>query len=181
MPDLYPYVVSSLPMLHFGMKPPFSTERFLEMCHTFIPEEDYRLLSTVPEPGEYPVQGRSHRAIRRWVGFDTALRNDLVRVRAGRFRREPGPDLRPEGDRDATLAPAVMAAALQASPLEAERALDELRWKALEELAKGHPFELDTLVAYACQLRILQRWEHIRSADRAALLGQVLPQAGGVP
>jgi hypothetical protein len=176
MPDLYPYVVSSLPMLHFGMKPPFSTERFLEMCHTFIPDEDYRLLSTLPGPGEYPAAGKGHGAKWRWIEFDSALRNDLVRIRAGRLRREPGPDLRSEGDRDATLAPAVMAAALQVSPLEAERALDELRWKALEELATGHPFDLDTLVAYACQLRILERWEHIRSADRAALLRQVLPQ-----
>ena len=151
-------------------------ERFLEMCHTFIPEKDYHLLSTLPGPGEYPAAGKSHRAIRRWVGFDTALRNDLARIRAGRLHREPGSDLRPEGDRDAALASAVMAAALQASPLEAERAIDELRWKALEELATGHPFELDTLVTYACQLRILERWEHIRSADRAAHLGQVLPQ-----
>jgi hypothetical protein len=166
-------------MLHFGMKPPFSTGRFLEMCHMFIPENDYRLLSTLPEPGEYRVQGSTHRAMRRWVEFDTALRNDLARIRAGRLHREPGPDFRPEGDREASLAPAVTAAAMLASPLDAERALDELRWKALDDLATGHPFSLDTLVAYACQLRILERWERIRSADRAGLLAQVLPPAGG--
>ena len=180
MPDLYPYVVASLPMLHFGMKPPFTFERFLEMCHRFIPDEDYRLLSTLPEPGGYPAAGTGHRAIRRWIEFDTALRNEVVRIRAGRLHREPGPDLRPEGYREATLGPAVMAAALLASPREAEMALDELRWKALEELATGHPFELDVLVAYACRLRILQRWEQIRSADGAALLADVLPPAGGV-
>ena len=176
MPDLYPYVIASLPMLHFGMKPPFSFERFLEMCHHFIPEEDYRLLSTLPEPGEYPEPGRGHRAIRRWTEFDTALRNELARIRAGRLHREPAPDLRPEGYRDASLGPSVMAAAMQASPLEAEMALDELRWKALEDLGTGHPFDLDALIAYACQLRILQRWEQIRSAEGTVLLGQVLPQ-----
>jgi hypothetical protein len=181
MPDLYPYVVASLPMLHFGMKPPFSTERFLEMCHTFIPDDDYRLLSSLPGPGEYPLRGKSHRAIRRWVEFDTALRNDLARIRAARFRREGGADLRPEGAREASLAPAVTAAALLASPLDAERALDELRWKALGELATGHPFDLDTLVAYACQIRILERWERIRTADRATLLGEVLRGSGGAP
>jgi Protein of unknown function (DUF2764) len=176
MADLYPYVIASLPMLHFGMRPPFSHERFLEMCHRFIPDEDYRLLSTLPEPGEYPGTGSGHRAIRRWIEFDTALRNELVRIRAGRLHRGPGPDLRPEGYRDSSLGPAVMAAAMQASPLQAERDLDEMRWKALEDLGRGHPFDLDVLIAYACQLRILQRWEHIRSGDGAALLEQVLPK-----
>ena len=176
MADLYPYVIASLPMLHFGMKPPFSLERFLEMCHRFIPEEDYRLLSTLPGPGEYPEPGTGHRAIRRWTEFDTALRNDLVRVRAARLRREPAPFLRPEGYRDSSLGPSVMAAAMHASPREAEMALDEMRWKALEDLATGHPFALDVLIAYACQLRILQRWETIRSTDGTALIGQALPQ-----
>ena len=69
-----------------------------------------------------------------------------------------------------------MAAAMQASPLEAEMALDELRWKALEDLGTGHPFDLDALIAYACQLRILQRWEQIRSTEGTVLLGQVLLQ-----
>ncbi len=170
MADYYPYVIASLPMLQFGMKPPFSFGRFLELCHGFIPEKDFRLLCALPQPEHYQVEGDRPGIIRKWIKFDTALRNELVRVRAGRKHREAAEYLRPGG----SIAPADVAAGMHASLLEAEMAIDRMRWNALEGLAAGHYFDLDSLVTYAYRLLILHRWENVRNAVPRALLEQAL-------
>jgi hypothetical protein len=174
MADFYPYLIASLPMLHFGTKPPFSFERFLEVCRQFIPKKDFQLLSTLPQPEQYFEKGKRHPIIQRWIEFDGALRNELVRIRATKQHIEPAPYLRPGGYSGSSLAPAVMAANIATSVLDAEKTLDETRWKALEELATGHYFDLDLLITYANKLLILQRWENIRSADKTILLEQAL-------
>jgi hypothetical protein len=176
MADFYPYVIASLPLLHFGMKPPFSFERFLEACRQFIPEKDYQLLRTLPQPEQYLEGGKRHQIIRKWIEFDVAVRNELVRIRATRKQVEPATYLRPERYGISSLGPVIMAASMNASILDAEKILDETRWKALEEFATGHYFDLEFLITYAYQLLILQRWENIRSADGANLLEQALHQ-----
>ena len=174
MADFYPYVIASLPMLHFGMKPPFSFERFLEVCRQFIPEKDFQLLSTLPQPEHYSEQGKRHRIIRKWIEFDVGLRNELVRIRATKKHLEPAMYLRPGGSSGSSPAPAGMAANMHTSVLDAEMRLDEMRWKELEELSTGHYFDLDLLITYAYKLLILQRWENIREADTTILLEQAL-------
>ena len=174
MADFYPYLIASLPMLHFGMKPPFSFERFLEVCCPLMPEKDVHQLRTLPHPRQYPEKGKRHRVIQKWIEFDGALRNELVRIRAMKKHIEPATYLRPDSYGGSSLAPAVMAANMNTSVLDAEKALDETRWKALEELATGHYFDLDFLITYAYKLLILQRWEDIRSADGTILLEQAL-------
>jgi len=163
-------------MLHFGMKPPFSFERFLEVCRPFIPEKEFQLLRTLPQPEQYFEKGKRHRIIQKWIEFDVALRNELVKIRATRRHSEPATYLRPDGYSGSSLAPAVMAANIHTSVLDAEKTLDETRWKVLEELATGHYFDLDFLITYAYKLLILQRWENIRSADGMILLEQALQQ-----
>jgi hypothetical protein len=174
MAEFYPYLVASLPMLHFLMKPPFSSEQFLERCCPLIPEKDGQVLRSLPLPEDYGKKCTRPPIIRQWIAFDTALRNELVKMRAARKRLEPGTFLR-SGDFTGSLSlPAGMAAVMSASPLDAEKALDEARWKALDELATGHYFDLDFLITYAGKLRILERWEKIRSAEGTALLNQAL-------
>jgi hypothetical protein len=174
MADFYTYLIASLPVLHFGMKPPFSFERFLETCRQHIPKEDFHLLRALPQPEHYGTKGKRHRIIRKWIGFDVALRNELVKVRAGRKHVDPAMYLRTGGYSGPSLAPAVMAANMNTSILEAEKTLDEARWKALEDLATGHYFDLDFLITYAYKLLILERWENIRGADTTILLEHVM-------
>jgi len=174
MADFYPYLIASLPMLHFGMKPPFSFEWFLKTCCPLIPENDGYLLRTLPQPEQYPENGTRHPVIRGWIEFDGALRNELVRVRAAKRHIEPEIYLRPDGYSGSSLAPAVMAAGMNATVLDAEKTLDETRWKALDELTTGHYFDLDFLITYAWKLRILERWDKIQSADGTVLLQQAL-------
>jgi len=174
MPNYYTYLIASLPMLHFGMKPPFSFERFLEECRQFIPEKDFQLLSTLPQPEQYSAKGKRHRIIQKWIDFDVALRNELVKIRASRKHLDPLTYMRPDGYSGTSLAPVVMTANTGTSISDAEKILDETRWKALEELATGHYFDLDLLITYAYKLLILQRWENVRIANGTNLLRQAL-------
>lgn len=174
MPDFYPYLIASLPVLHFGMKPPFSFERFLEVCRPFIPKKDYNLLHLLPEPEHYLDNAKRNRVIQKWIDFDIALRNELVRIRASKKHVEPATYLRPDGYSGSPLAPAIMAATVNTTLLEAEKMLDEKRWRALEELATGHYFDLAVLITYAYKLLILQRWENVRTAFGTILLEQAL-------
>jgi len=176
MAEFYPYLIASLPMLHFGMKPPFSIERFLEICDPLIPKKDFLVLRTLPRPEQYSEKGKRHFMVKRWIEFDIALRNELARIRATKKHLDPVTYLRPDGSRGSFSLPASMASIIQTSPLEAEKTLDETRWKALEEFTSGHYFDLAVLVTYAYRLLILQRWENIRSADGSNLLENVLEQ-----
>jgi len=174
MAEYYTYLISSLPMLHFGMKPPFSFERFLEICRQLIPKEDYQLLSALPQPEEYLTKGKRHPIILKWIEFDVGLRNELVKIRASRKHVEPATYLRPDGYSGSSLAPVIVAANINTSILDAETTLDETRWKALDELATGHYFDLGFLITYAYKLLILERWEKIRNADKTFLLEKSL-------
>jgi hypothetical protein len=128
----------------------------------------------LPQPEQYFEKGKRHKIIQKWIEFDVALRNELVKIRATKKHIEPATYLRPDGYRGSSLAPAIMAANINISVLDAEKTLDETRWKALEELGTGHYFDLDFLITYAYKLLILQRWENIRSADGTILLEQAL-------
>jgi hypothetical protein len=174
MGNYYTYLIASLPMLHFGMKPPFSFERFLEKCRQFIPEKDFQLLRALPQPDQYVTKGKRHLIIQKWIDFDVALRNELVKIRASKKHIEPETYLRPDGYSGSSPAPVAMAANITTSIFDAERILDEARWRALEDLATGHYFDLELLITYAYKLFILQRWENIRDADKTILLEQVL-------
>ena len=174
MASYYTYLIASLPMLHFGIKPPFSFERFLEVCRQFIPEKDFQMLRALPQPDQYLKKGKRHQIIQKWIDFDVALRNELVKIRASKKHIEPETYLRPDRYSGSSPAPVVMAANITTSIFDAERILDEARWRALEELATGHYFDLELLITYAYKLLILQRWENIRDADKTILLEQVL-------
>lgn len=174
MADFYPFLIASLPMLHFGMKPPFSFERFLDVCRPLIPKKDFQLLRSLPQPEQYSEKSKKHQVIQKWIDFDIALRNELVRIRATKKHIEPETYLRTDGYSGSSLAPAIMAVNINTSVLDAEKTLDETRWKVLEELSTGHYFDLAVLITYAYKLLILQRWENIRSADGTNLLDQAL-------
>ena len=174
MASYYIYLISSLPMLHFLSRPPFTFERFLEICKDYIPEKDFFVLSNLAQVQDYTQRIQARPVIRQWVAYDTALRNELVKVRSSRKHIEATAYLRPEGYVGPSLASVALAAYRNPSIIEAEKFLDEQRWNTLEELAFGHYFDLDFLVIYAYKLLILGRWERVRSADAGALLEKTL-------
>jgi len=173
MADYYVYLISSLPMLPFGAKPPFSFERFLEKCQGLIPDEETDLLKALGETGVPGYRG-SQPTLRRWSVFDTALRNELVRIRASRRHSDPFRYLRQDGYTEPWIAHMATNAHRNPSILDAEKALDQERWRLLDELECGHYFDLDFLLVYGLKLLILERWERIAGADKASLLEEAL-------
>lgn len=173
MSAFYTYLIASLPMLHPGMKPPFSSEEFFRLCRQFMPEEDFAILTNLPQPEEYGSCQPKTQVIRDWIDFDTALRNELAKIRAGRRHIEPQRYLRAASRVDLSLSHLVQGAQRNPQLLEAERVLDEARWKELENLSFGHYFDLEFLVIYAYKLSILQRWEGIRLADKQGVLEEI--------
>jgi hypothetical protein len=175
MANFYPYLISSLPALIFGNNPPFSFERFLDICWEFIPEKDFMLLKALPQADRYQVQEKRRHILKEWIAFDTTLRNELAKVRAAHKQVDPQSYLRSDGYSGSSLAQVVLAAQKNPSLLEAERTLDLERWRALDEFLFGHYFDLDCLIVYAYKLLILQRWERIVTADKAGLLEKIQP------
>lgn len=179
MGNFYIYLVSSLPALIFGAKPPFSYEIFLKRCERLIPEKDIELLATIPRLAGSSCAAVRNETLKKWILFDTLLRNELVKVRAQRRGLDAAKYLRQDGcPESAYTAHIAINAYRKPSLIEAERALDAERWHYLDELAAGHYFDLDTLVIYACKLLISEKWERIRTADAGRLLEEAL--AAGV-
>ncbi|MFA4889293.1 MAG: DUF2764 family protein [Candidatus Omnitrophota bacterium] len=173
MPTLYPYLVSSLPMLSFGAKPPFSFTAFLGQCQQRIPDEDYALLESLPQVNFDNCAALKIEVIKEWLAFDTALRNALAAGRASRKHRDPVLYLRPCAICDLSLEHLAQAVLRTPLFLDAERMLDQARWNKLEELSLGHYFDLPVLIIYGYKLLILLRWEKIRSANSAQLLEEI--------
>ena len=169
----YIYLISSLPMLHFGTKPPFSFARFVSMCHSLIPDEDIDMIKTITLDGAYSYKGEQP-TLRKWRSFDTALRNELVRIRAGRKHIDPSKFLRGEDEAEISINHIAINAVRNPSILEGERMLDQARWHTLDEFSIGHYFDIDILIIYAIKLLMLEKWERMASSDKLKLVEEAV-------
>jgi len=170
MAEYYTYLISSLPMLHFGARLPFSYEQFLLKCQGLIPDEDFIILKDLANlDNKHPVIKEKH-------NFECLLSNELVKIRAARKKIDPAKFLRPDGYAGPSVYHIALAAYRNPSPLEGERLLDEARWKFLEELSAGHYFDFSALIIYAYKLLILEDWAKMNTADHDFLLNSALPK-----
>ena len=178
MPGYYIYLASSLPMLHFGAKPPVSSERFLEMCRGMISDDDLAVLRRIVESLRIEENiPPSCEAERKWRAFDTALRNELAKIRAARRKQDPLKFVRQDGYAGPSIVHIALHAHRTPEPLEAERILEQARWQALDESSLGHYFDIDFMVIYAYKLLILERWERINAAEAPRELDKALVKA----
>ena len=174
MANYYIYLISSLPALGFGARPPFSFNHFLKACEGLVSDEDIGLIRSVEIRGSGCLAA-GNETLKKWMAFETMLRNELVKIRAPRKKTDPAKYLREEGCPESVYtAHIAINAYRKPSLLEAEKALDRERWAYLEELSTGRYFDVDTLIIYACKLLILEKWDKIRSARTHKLLEEVL-------
>jgi hypothetical protein len=159
--SLLPYLVAQLPALAFTAAPPLGVEEFGGLARRFLPAADadlldrLRLLPPADEKERREAAGGSA-VLAGYYEWETDLRNEWTRLRAPKLGREAAPDLRP-GAPDYSARAAARAALSAASPLEGEILLERGRWDRIDALRTGHLFDLETLVAYGLQLRILHR------------------------
>jgi hypothetical protein len=160
-------------MLQFGNKPAFTFERFIEICQDLVPDEDLSLVKQCADDA-FLQHAPSQQTLTQWASFEIGLRNELVKIRAGRKKIDAQKYLRSGGSDDAALYHVAMNSHRTPSLIDSEKYLDRERWQRLEELAVGHYFDCDALIVYALKLRILLRWEIIDRADKQAALERIL-------
>lgn len=160
-------------MLHFGGKPPFPFAEFIRRCYEFIPQSEAAILEEIPVLARGFYEGKQP-ILKRWQEFETALRNELVKIRSSHRHIDPARFLRPTDFSDLYLSHLVMTSFRNPSILETEKTLDEARWRFLEELSLGHYFDLDALIVYSLKLLLLERWQKINSADKTKVLEETL-------
>lgn len=173
MPNYYIYLISSLPALIFNGQPPFSFEKFLQLCQGLISDRDIEIVKITSGKNSYIYKG-NRPILKKWFSFEIALRNEFVKIRASYRHIDPVPYLRQDGYTGSSLFHVVMGAHRNPSLLDAEKVLDQERWNFLEELERGHYFDLDFLIVYALKLLLLERWERISAADKIRLMEGVL-------
>ncbi len=174
MPAYYIYLISSLPALSFGNKIPSSLEDFFIKCQGLIPESEIKLLRNICLEEVCASEAASIDTLKKWVNFEVALRNELVRARAARKKVDPLKFIRLPDFPQAQISHVALAAYRSPSILEAEKILDQERLSFLESLSLGHYFDFDSLLIYELKLKILERWERIQQADKQALFNQVV-------
>lgn len=170
----YTYLISSLPMLSFISRPPFSLEDFFAKCEGLIPETDSELLRNACYKEVSFLNPVTTGTLGKWANFEIVLRNELVRGRARRKKVDALKFVRLPDDSEAYISHVAMIAYRSASILEAEKILDQARWDFLESLSFGHYFDFDFLLIYLLKLKILERWDKVQRADKEYLFNQVV-------
>ena len=175
MKEQYYYLVSSLPMLEFGMNAPFLYKDFLLLCKEQLLPLDMEAIERASILPTEDIEDPSP-TLREWKKFDITLRNELVKSRSHKHGKDPIQYMR--GDyQDPFISHFTQYLVTEGSPLERESSLDRKRWEKIEELKNGHYFDIDCLTSYALQLQILQRWNRINSSGGMEIL-QSLVQKG---
>jgi hypothetical protein len=174
MSRYYSYLLSSLPVLNFGMTPPIDMDYYIEILQDFLPKieldaiKKFALEDVIYLQMDVPV-------IRSFQSFDTALRNHLVRLRCIDLNVAPERYLQLREERiDQRIEQYVLEAYKDTDPVESERILDMARWNFLNEMATGHIFDFTALLIYTMKLRILEKWRTIAAADTDMIFNTAL-------
>ena len=175
MAAFYTYLISSLPTLKFWEKPAISLEALFAECKGLVPEKDIEILRSACYREPYSLSISLNNTLDKWIAFEVGLRNELVRARARRKKTDPEKFLRLPDQQDAYVSHIAMGAYRMTALLEAEKTLDQERWNFLEHLSTNHFFDFDFLLTYTLKLKILERWEKIKKADKDSLFNRNLP------
>jgi hypothetical protein len=161
------FLIASLPLLAFDVKPPMSLDDFLKACEANLSEGDAAVMRDLLETNG---AGSDHPFALQWLDRETELRNAMARLRARNQKLSADAWLRPQAGAHVDLQTGVTEAFQAPDPLEREKALDLLRWRILDELAGLNPFSLEAVFSYGLKLRIVRRWADFNRDAGAALL-----------
>lgn len=113
-------------------------------------------MASLTPPAEMPKD--LPEALNVWYGFETELRNAGIRILASRRRNSSALAWQRETkSRYVWLDKAVDTAINAGSGYNQELALEELRWKFLDEMSTSHQFDLSAAIVYGLRLLILER------------------------
>lgn len=149
----YYYTVAALPELLFDAPASIQSDYFLKFSQETLSEADFESLSQATLAPQEGVTPRG--AVKDFYDFEIALRNALVRYRAGNLKVDGSKYMREQSmavDLDAAAREIFHAS----NPLEGAEILDKKRWEFLEDAQSGHYFDLTKLVIYYLKLQIIE-------------------------
>lgn len=154
------YFCTTLPSLMPGTPPPMRHVDFLTKAAELLPPADYAIVESarlsIPKDGVFPVLTSASPLLQAYYAWELSLRNELAILRAGRMGKAPERYLRP-GEPQWEVTRIAHSAATLESPLEAELLIERERWAHIEQLEKGHYFDLEHILAYTLKLQALER------------------------
>jgi len=175
----YYYFVASLPMLSLTTPPPFSMERFLDLCDDQLSAPDRAAMDDLLA-GPTASTG-SHPFVRKWRNGEVQLRNTVAQARAAREKRDATPFLREHEGYDLMIDEGVSDAFSQEDPLSRELTLDRLRWQLAGDAVGGNLFSESAVFAYALRLSLAARWAALDDEQGAELVNGIVNRASPAP
>lgn len=174
----YYYLIASLPGITLDASPRLTLDAFRSLCEDHLSPGDAAALERVLDVEAGPAVG--HPFTERWSARETQLRNAAARLRAAKRQQDAGTFLRDHTGFDVGLEDGVEEAFNQPNPLARERALDQLRWRVLDELAGTDPFGSSAVLAYAVKLKLAARWASMNAKQgQAKISAAIAPSTGG--
>ncbi len=152
---MYYYLAASLPTVTLDAPVPIGIDEFRETCARHLSAADLAALDELLAGGSPTA---AHPFVRAWYNRDTQLRCALAEQRAARLKRDAAPCLREYEGFDVALERAAADVFSQATPLDREMALDQVRWSMIEDLAGQDAFGGTAILAYALKLQTVTRW-----------------------
>jgi hypothetical protein len=166
------YLVSSLPHLRIGEKPPMGIEAFRAACVGWMSEDELAAIDALLENREPPPGPASNV----W-NSEVQLRDAVVRVRAKNRGIDASSFIKPHVGFSATIEKMVTDAFTRSNPLEQEMELDRARWSLSDELAVFDPFGFAAVLAFAVKVRIAERWAGMDEEEGKAKVEELIEQA----
>lgn len=141
---------------------PMSVEAFRQECQRLLSAQDNALMERIWALEEIPCATGNH-FLDSWNRFEHALRNELTWHRADRLDQDPLKYLRGPRVLDPLYAEEVNRIFKMEDLWEAEKALNKMKWRFLDDLATGHYFDIEFLLIYALRLKMLERFQEYAS------------------
>lgn len=152
----YYYLVSSLPLLRHDGELPMSHEAFLTLCREQLSEHDCKLIEAASLNALEKIQVSKNRFLHSWLSFRDQVLGELTEQRARKLEL-PLDRYRNTENKETRIIDMVRSAVNAPDPLQGELLLMQLYWNYLEELSGLDIFVIETLMAYAIKLQILER------------------------
>lgn len=154
----YYYLVSSLPSLELEERPFLSLDKFIESCADWLDDADLKLLDLVSLVPDEQCCCPTDSAVCRWNQWETCFRNKVAKVRGSKLNKDISEFVRHEDDFFSEIDRFAQDATAAKNPLEAEKLMDQSRWKALDNLEACHEFDIDKLCVYKLKLMLCEKW-----------------------
>ena len=168
----YYYFAASLPMVNFDSHPPFSVDEFLENCQRLLVHEDYLAMreALVESCEASSCKSSTFRTVQE---FYRQFTNIITVYRAGRANKDALDFIKGDLVSNAQLNEIVQQAAKQDNLYEAEKIIDQAKWNYLDGILSGHYYDFSFLLVYGLKLKILERYELLRSTKGSEIYQEI--------